>query len=55
MFIQLKPKFFIRELEQSEISTCVSSLNLTASGTGRFKTGGTPANAYIRHTRWVFI
>lgn len=49
MFIQLKAKFFIRELEQSEISTCVSSLNLTASGTGRFKTGGTPASGYIRH------
>lgn len=44
MFIQLKPKLLIREPERSEISTRASSLNLT----GRFKTGGTPASAYIR-------
>lgn len=55
MFIQLKPKFFTCELEQSEISTRISSLNMTASRTGRLKTGGTSANGYIRQEVGVYL
>lgn len=55
MFIQLKPKFFTCELEQSEISTRISSLNMTVSRTGRLKTGGTSANGYIRQEVGVYL
>lgn len=55
MFIQLKPKLFTCELEHSEISTPISSLNMTASRTGKLKTGETSANGYIRQLVGVYL
>lgn len=55
MFIQRKPKFFTCELEQSKISTRISSLNMAVSRTGRLETGGTSANSYIRQEVGVYL